>query len=190
MVDPDGKWFDFLRGVAQSFAENAASPTYLPLEAGGGGGGGAFGAAPTECPFGFEPFGGECPEIQGGTVEVPFIRGARLAGRLGRLAWRVVRGLRAGKAGVQAIEAAELSVAQASNYARYVRKLPAGAGTVKIIRLADGSVRFSADVPGRVPGSFARYIKIVDASGRTTGYVKETYDPTGTLVGSKIKFPR
>lgn len=61
-------------------------------------------------------------------------------------------------------------------------------GEPQVVRPPDGSVRFSTDVPGRVPDSYARYIKTVDSSGRTTGYVKETYDPTGALVHSKDKF--
>ncbi len=58
----------------------------------------------------------------------------------------------------------------------------------QVVHLADGSVRFSTDVPGRVPGSYARYIKTVDASGKTIDYVKETYDPSGAILHSKNKF--
>ena len=90
--------------------------------------------------------------------------------------------------GGAAEEAGTLSAEQAANLARYARKLPAGAGEPQVVHLADGSVRFISDVPGQVPGSFARYIKTVDASGKTTGYVKETYDPSGALVHAKDKF--
>lgn len=88
----------------------------------------------------------------------------------------------------EAIGKGDLSAEQAANYARYTRKLPSGAGDTTIERLPDGSVRFSTDVPGRVPGSYARYIKTVDSSGNTVAYVKDTYDPAGKLVSSKDKF--
>src|SRR5207244_1625812 len=83
----------------------------------------------------------------------------------------------AAKAATGAIDAGALSSEQAANLARYTRKLPSGAGEPQIVRLANGSVRFSTDVPGRVPGSYARYIKTVDETGTTSGYVKETYGP-------------
>jgi len=41
--------------------------------------------------------------------------------------------------------------------------------------------------PGKVPGSRAIYIKIVDSSGKTKKTYKETYDPAGNLVHSKDK---
>jgi hypothetical protein len=88
-----------------------------------------------------------------------------------------------------AIDSSELSAGQASNYARYVKKLPSGAQDPVITRGADGSVQFSADVPGRVPGSYAKYTKIVDSSGTTTDYYKTTVAPDGSIVHVKIKFP-
>jgi hypothetical protein len=83
----------------------------------------------------------------------------------------------------------ELTAAQASNFGRYAGKLPAGRQAPTITRLSDGSVRFSSDVPGRVPGSYANYTKTVDAAGKTTGYVKTTYAPDGSVVHVKVKFP-
>ncbi|HSY16034.1 MAG TPA: hypothetical protein VK816_08620 [Jatrophihabitantaceae bacterium] len=88
-----------------------------------------------------------------------------------------------------ALDASELGAGQASNYARYVKKLPSGAQDPVITRGADGAVQFSADVPGRVPGSYAAYTKIVDSSGTTTDYFKTTVAPDGSIVHIKIKFP-
>ncbi len=88
-----------------------------------------------------------------------------------------------------ALDASELSAGQASNYARYAKKLPSGAQDPVITRGANGSVQFSADVPGRVPGSYATYTKVVDSSGTTTDYYKTTVAPDGSIVHVKIKFP-
>ena len=88
-----------------------------------------------------------------------------------------------------ALDASELSAGQASNYARYAKKLPSGARDPVITRGANGSVQFSADVPGRVPGSYATYTKIVDSGGTTTDYYKTTVAPDGSIVHVKIKFP-
>jgi RHS repeat-associated protein len=87
-----------------------------------------------------------------------------------------------------AVDLESLSPEQQANYGRYVQKLPSGAGDASVTRLPNGDVRFASDVPGRVPGSYARYIKTVNSSGDTIGYVKETYDPAGDLVSSKNKF--
>lgn len=81
-----------------------------------------------------------------------------------------------------------LSEEQAANYARYLAKLPSGAAEPTLTRLPDGSVELSSNVPGQVPGSYARYTKTVNAGGETTGYVKTTYGPHGELISTKDKF--
>ena len=48
---------------------------------------------------------------------------------------------------------------------------------------------FTAEVPGKVPGSKAVYQKGVDASGTTTDYFKTTFDPQGNMVHVKDKLP-
>ena len=50
-----------------------------------------------------------------------------------------------------------------------------------------GMVTFSTRVPGRVPGSYASYVKTVDESGTTIGNVKTTVAPDGTIVHLKDK---
>lgn len=94
----------------------------------------------------------------------------------------------AGQAG-KALAKSELSDSQASNFARYSKKLPAGAQEPVITEGANGSVQFSSKVPGRVPGSYAKYTKIVDSSGATTDFYKTTVAPDGSIVHVKIKFP-
>ena len=91
-------------------------------------------------------------------------------------------------AGLSTLDINSLNDAQGANYARYVSKLPSGAGRTSITELSNGSVRFSSNVPGRVPGSFANYAKTVDAAGDTTGYVKTTYGPDGEVISVKNKF--
>lgn len=81
----------------------------------------------------------------------------------------------------------DLNPAQLSNFTRYTKKLPAGAEPSIITRGADGAVQLSTKVPGRVPGSYATYDKVVDASGTTIGYTKTTVAPDGTIVHIKDK---
>jgi hypothetical protein len=83
----------------------------------------------------------------------------------------------------------DLSHAQLTNFNRYVKKLPAGVQDPVITRRDNGSVQFSADVLGRVPGSYATYTKIVDGSGVTTDYYKTTIGPDGSIVHIKVEFP-
>lgn len=88
-----------------------------------------------------------------------------------------------------AVARSDLAGGQASNFARYSKKLPSGAQEPVITRGANGSVQFSADVPGRVPGSYATYTKVVDSGGTTTDYFTTTVAPDGSIVHVKIKFP-
>ena len=81
----------------------------------------------------------------------------------------------------------DLNPSQLSNLTRYTKKLPAGAQETVITRGADGAVQFSTTVPGRVPGSYATYDKVVDASGATIGYTKTTVLPDGTILHTKDK---
>ncbi|MGH3623469.1 MAG: hypothetical protein ACRDQ5_17005, partial [Sciscionella sp.] len=85
----------------------------------------------------------------------------------------------------------DLNPQQLSNYKRYLSKIPKNArGDVRIEILDDGGVRLSADSAAQnIPGSFARYIKILDSDGKTAQYVKDTYDAAGKLVHSKDKMP-
>lgn len=82
---------------------------------------------------------------------------------------------------------ADLNPAQLSNFTRYTKKLPAGAEPTVITRGAEGTVQLSTKVPGRVPGSYATYDKVVDASGTTIGYTKKTVLPDGTILHTKDK---
>lgn len=82
----------------------------------------------------------------------------------------------------------DLSPEQRKNYNRYVRKLPAGAGSTVITRGANGAVVFNTDVPGRVPGSYATYAKTIDSGGVTIDYKKTTVTPDGSIAHVKDKF--
>ena len=93
------------------------------------------------------------------------------------------------KAGT-AIERSALSDAQKANLGRFEGKLPANAGQTSLTTGKDGSVTMSATSAGRVPGSSATYTKTMDATGRTTGYVKTTNAPSGEVVHSKDKLNR
>lgn len=83
----------------------------------------------------------------------------------------------------------DLNEQQTANYDRYKKKLPAGAKEPEIEQLPDGNVRYTSEVPGRVPGSRAEYVKTVDENGNTVRYVKRTYDPDGNVVHEKQKYP-
>jgi hypothetical protein len=85
-----------------------------------------------------------------------------------------------------ATEGVSLTAEQARNLARFSKALPKAATGTSIDSLGDG-VLFTAEVPGRVPGSMAVYQKAVDASGTTTNYIKTTFDPKGIVVHIKDK---
>jgi hypothetical protein len=48
---------------------------------------------------------------------------------------------------------------------------------------------FSADVPGRVPGSFTRWVKVVDENGNTIRLYHDTFDKTGRFIHRGMKVP-
>jgi len=81
---------------------------------------------------------------------------------------------------------ADLSPAQLANLSRHVKRMPAGLQTV-ITRGADGTIHLITKVPGRVPGSFAEYDKVVDVTGKTIDVIKTTYAPNGSIVHIKHK---
>jgi uncharacterized protein YukE len=82
---------------------------------------------------------------------------------------------------------ADLNAAQAANFLRFTRRLPAGAEPPDIVRYVTGTVRYAARVPGRVPGSSATYVKYVDSSGNTLDYFKITLAPDGSIISTKNK---
>src|SRR5687767_9536807 len=71
---------------------------------------------------------------------------------------------------VSGVPSPRLNQAQAQNLARFNKKLPAGSTGTHVDELGEG-VLFTAEVPGRVPGSKAVYQKAVDEAGETTNVV-------------------
>ena len=83
----------------------------------------------------------------------------------------------------------KLNPAQKENLARFEKKLPKGAEPTKIKDLPDGKKVFQSDVPAKnIPGSFARYEKTVDATGKTVKYTKTTFGSDGKIIHVKDKF--
>ena len=82
---------------------------------------------------------------------------------------------------------ADLNPAQLSSLFRYTKKLPTGAEPTLVTRGADGAIHLSTKVPGRVPGSYAIYEKVMDASGTTTAYTKTSVAPDGSIIHIKDK---
>jgi hypothetical protein len=81
-----------------------------------------------------------------------------------------------------------LSAGQFENLQRMVgRAVAAMKSDVKVTKLADGAVKFELKVPGKVPGSSASYVKIVDKDGVTKVAKKTTIDPKGEVVHVKDK---
>ncbi|MFI2027089.1 putative T7SS-secreted protein [Streptomyces buecherae] len=81
----------------------------------------------------------------------------------------------------------ELNEAQFQNFKRYIKGSPAGTEMPTITQLSEGAVQFDYTVPGRVPGSYAVYSKVVDADGTTLETYKTTWDPNGNIVHVKPK---
>ena len=89
---------------------------------------------------------------------------------------------------IRGVDADDLTHAQAQNLKRFDKKLPKDAREIKIRRGRNGERIFQSDVPAsNIPGSYARYEKIVDKNGRTISYTKTTYAPDGRIVHIKIK---
>ncbi len=102
--------------------------------------------------------------------------------RLGRILSAVVRGIRA-------FSTDTLTPAQARNLNRFDKKLPKDAGEITITEGSNGQRIFRSDVPAKnIPGSYARYEKIVDKAGNTVSYTKTTYGSNGNIVHVKVKF--
>jgi len=57
------------------------------------------------------------------------------------------------------------------------------------IRQVGRFTEFSVDVRGRAPGSFTRWVKVVDEHGRTIRVYHDTFDKTGRFIHRGIKFP-
>lgn len=84
--------------------------------------------------------------------------------------------------------AGTLNEAQAYNLRRFDQKLPKAAQEIQVLSGKNGQRIFRSDVPANnIPGSFARYEKIVDSTGKTVSYTKTTYAPDGRVVHIKIK---
>ena len=80
-----------------------------------------------------------------------------------------------------------LNPSQLLNLMRFQKRLPQGAGEVRIYNLPNGGKAFQADVYARhIPGSFATYEKQIDALGNTTLFTKTTYAPDGSIVHKLI----
>ncbi len=74
------------------------------------------------------------------------------------------------------------------NFKRFANKVPQNArSNAGLDTTANGGYRFTATSAGNVPGSRAVYQKIVDAGGKTIGYLKTTIDPNGNIVHVKNK---
>lgn len=81
-----------------------------------------------------------------------------------------------------------LSPQQMTNLKRFESKIPQNSGEVTIRELSNGTILLQADSPARnIPGSFARYEKIIDREGKTLAYTKTTYAPDGGVVHVKNK---
>lgn len=86
------------------------------------------------------------------------------------------------------VPAPTLTPQQTTKLTRFKGKLPKGNTGTHVDQLGD-DVMFTAEVPGKVPGSKAVYQKLVRPSGETTSYFKTTVDPKGNVVHVKDKLP-
>ena len=94
------------------------------------------------------------------------------------------------RASTVTVDPADLSGNMLSNYNRFLKSLPSGAGPPTIIRLPYGDLQFSADVPAtNIPGSYATYTKVVGPDGATISFYKTTVAPDGSVVSVKVKYP-
>ena len=102
-------------------------------------------------------------------------------------AQRMVKAFQLAKKG-RVIERGALNARQAKNYNRFMKRFAKGLDDPEIRQLPNGDLVYTSTVPGRVPGSYAEYTKIVDETGETVKMVKTTYAPDGSIVHIKDKF--
>lgn len=50
--------------------------------------------------------------------------------------------------------------------------------------------QFSVSVPGDSPGSYTRWVKVVNQMGKTLRMYHDTYDKTGRFIHRGVKVPR
>lgn len=89
----------------------------------------------------------------------------------------------------RSLSRSDLGAGQISNLTRYESKLPKGASQTTLSRGSNNTVEFSANVTGKVPGSYATYAKTVDEAGNTIKYDKTTVAPDGSVIHVKQKYP-
>jgi RHS repeat-associated protein len=80
-----------------------------------------------------------------------------------------------------------LTTEQAKNVTRFEKNLPGTPSPTALHPLPNGGVAAQANVPGRVPGSYATYEKQIDSTGKTIQFTKTTVDPAGNIVHVKDK---
>jgi hypothetical protein len=82
-----------------------------------------------------------------------------------------------------------LNAALESNFKRFVSKIPANSKSSASYKfLEDGNVLFEAVSPAKnIPGSYAKYQKWVDKTGKTIKYLKTTVGPNGEIIHVKVK---
>jgi hypothetical protein len=76
-----------------------------------------------------------------------------------------------------------------ANLLRFLKGLPKvfkSGGEIRVDKVAEDFL-FTADVPGRVPGSSAVYQKLVNALGETKEMIKTTLDAAGEIIHIKRK---
>jgi RHS repeat-associated protein len=97
-------------------------------------------------------------------------------------------GMPAPNSAVAAAEDSEISLTsgQSSNLTRFNKSLPSGNTGTSVDSLGEGVV-FTSTVPGNVPGSSAVYQKTVDSGGQTSGFLKTTFAPDGSVAHVKDK---
>lgn len=101
----------------------------------------------------------------------------------------VIQGVKIlGKMAVKRAAKAAAKKAVENNFKRFVKKIPANSkSNVTSQALKNGTHKFSATSPGKVPGSKAVYEKIVSAEGNTISMTKTTYAPNGSIIHIKPK---
>jgi len=102
-------------------------------------------------------------------------------------AQRMVKAFQLARKG-RVVERGALNAKQAKNYQRFMKRFAKGLDDPEIRRLPNGDLVYTSTVPGRVPGSYAEYTKIVNEAGETVKMVKTTYAPDGSIVHIKDKF--
>ena len=109
---------------------------------------------------------------------------SKIAGWVGRKSSSLLRAPKS--AAKAATEISESALKKGDKFFKgFAKRNPFGQTTKQIGEFTE----FGVNVPGRVPGSYTRWVKVVNQEGRTVRLYHDTFDKTGKFINRGVKVP-